>query len=214
MPGRRQPSRPADRPAPAPPGPVRSVSRPPGRPAGRPCAALPVRSLAAARHPVSHSPCRERRPVPAAAARRGRWPADSEWVRHLGSLARRPGSAAAATLGAGPAAAPAPAAAASLAPVQLNDVVQRRIHFVGHGGRGDRPRSSRVARRRVTSSALAGFPVPRPQSDRGLAAGLRRLRGRGRACALNQGLGGRLLRDAELRPQAFIYLPRPGRAAN
>lgn len=79
-----------------------------------------------------------RRPVPAASARRaagdGRPVPDraAASIHSCGGL--RP--AAAAALRADPAAAPAPAATASLAPVQLNDVVQGHVHFVGHGGRG------------------------------------------------------------------------------
>lgn len=100
-----------------------------------PRAARPARSPAAG--PYTYSAV-GRRPVPATAARRatgeGRPVPDGPAApaHSCGSLR----SAAAASLGAGPASAPAPASAASLASVQLNDVVQRHVHFVGHGGRG------------------------------------------------------------------------------
>lgn len=106
-----------------------------------------------------------RRSVPASAARRAA--GEGRPVPH-GTAApthSRGGlcSAAAASLRASPAAAPAPTAAASLAPVQLNDVVQRHVHFVGHGGRGiglgSSPRVSTPARhfRRRAGPSGAAF---------------------------------------------------------
>lgn len=110
------------------------------------------------------------RPVPAAAARGAASDGGPVPHRPAASIHPRGGlhRAAAAALGAGPAATPASAATASLAPVQLNDVVQRHIHFVGHGGRGIGPRIE-PARQHAAASLPApapGFPASRPSGGR------------------------------------------------
>jgi hypothetical protein len=141
-------SPPRDRTSPRDLAPAHLARRPSSpTPAGR--APMPAR-------PLTHSAVR-RRPVPAAAARRAA--GDGRPVPHgpAASIHSRGGlRSAAATLGTGPASTPAPAAATPLASVQLNDVVQRHVHFVGHGGRGIGPRLEPARQH-----AGASLPAPR-----------------------------------------------------
>lgn len=156
-------------------GPGRRATSPSARPAGALAlqpgwpAGCPPRRRAAGPFPcrgpppgLRTHPAVGRRPVSAAAARRaagdGRPVPNGSAASVHSRCGLRPASAA--TLGAGPAAAPAPAAAASLAPVQFNDVVQRHIHFVGHGGRGiglgSSPRVSTSARHFLRRPGFSG----------------------------------------------------------
>lgn len=92
VPGRRATFPPAEPAGARDPRPSRSVGQPAARSVARapPCRFAPS-PRPATRYP--HSPCCR---APAGSCRRrpprrGLWPADSEWVRRLGSLARRPG---------------------------------------------------------------------------------------------------------------------------
>lgn len=136
--------------------PALSVRRPrsPPRDAPAPAGPLPLSGAAGLRtHPAVG-----RRSVPAASAGRaagdGRPVPDGPAASTHSRGGLRPTAATA--LGAGPAAAPAPAATASLAPVQFNDVVQRHVHFVGHGGRGIGHRLEPARQH-----ACASLPAPR-----------------------------------------------------
>lgn len=126
------------------------------RPAGR--TPTPARTA----HPRTHSAVRCR-PVPASAACGPAGDGGPVPHRPAASIHPRGGlhCAAATTLGAGPAATPAPAAASSLAPVQFNDVVQRHVHFVGHGGRGFGPRIEPARQHAAASLPASPFAFRR-----------------------------------------------------
>lgn len=143
---------------PASPPPTPPPRSPRGSQDARPAPRRPEPAPAGVARPRTH-PAVGCRPVPAAAA--------CGAARDGGPVPHRPAASihprgglhrtAAAALGTGPAATPAAAAAASLAPVQLNDVVQRHIHFVGHGGRGIGPRIEPARQH-----AAASLPAPPP----------------------------------------------------
>lgn len=173
----------------------------------RPAGCAPPPRVRAAR-PRTHSAvwCR---PVPAAACGAA---GDGGPVPHRPAASIHPRGglhcAAAAALGAGPAATPAPAAASSLAPVQLNDIVQRHVHFVGHGGRGFGPRIE-PARQHAAASLPAPPSAFRRRGPEAPADWSRRARSR-RALAYSSRRRLALLLRSRTRHGRFYTFPRGG----
>lgn len=160
----RRPSAPnSRRPAPRP---SRSVGRPPGHP---PVTDAPPCRFAPSPRPATRSPhpAVGRRPVPAAAARRAAGVAGRfEWVRRLGSLARRPGLHRRGHPGSRPGRGPCPRRG-RLAVRFSNDVVQETYPFCrpwrARNRLGSSPRVGTSARRfqrrsRVFSAASSERP--------------------------------------------------------